>query len=96
MKHNGFRGYNQKSQWRSALYFSNEKQREEIKEKLRDMMKTVEPGGKLFVDVQPIGAFYRAEEHHQDAILKSRVKLMEQARRHAAEAKLEAENNSSP
>lgn len=48
-------------------------------------MTTVESGGKLYVDVQPFNTFYEAEEYHQNAIIKSRVKLLEQTKRHASE-----------
>ena len=48
-------------------------------------MQTVEPGGRLYISVEPITTFYRAEEHHQEAIRKSRAKLAAQARAHQKE-----------
>lgn len=68
--------YRQKTQYRSALWVKDEKQREAALAKI-EAMKHVQHGFgktnkplKLFVDVDDIFPFYRAEEYHQDYLLK--------------------------
>jgi peptide methionine sulfoxide reductase MsrA len=56
--------YPTKCQYRSAIFYSNEKQRDAAKSKIEKLGK----GGqrKVYVDIEPVSAFYRAEEYHQD------------------------------
>jgi peptide-methionine (S)-S-oxide reductase len=56
--------YPSKCQYRSAIFYSNENQRDAAKSKIAELGK----GGqrKVYVDIEPMSTFYRAEEYHQD------------------------------
>merc|ERR1712151_786337 len=73
--HNTFRQPCRDRQYRSAIFYGDDTQHNVARSKLERMMQTVEPGGRLYISVEPITTFYRAEEHHQEAIRKSRAKL---------------------
>ena len=56
--------YPSKCQYRSAIFYSNGTQRDAAKSKVEELGN----GGrrKVYVDIEPVSAFYRAEEYHQD------------------------------
>lgn len=56
--------YPSKCQYRSAVFYCNQKQLDVAKLKIEELGK----GGqrKVYVDLEPVSAFYRAEEYHQD------------------------------
>jgi len=56
--------YPSSCQYRSAIFYCNEKQCNAAKSKIEELGK----GGqrKVYVDIEPVSAFYRAEEYHQD------------------------------
>jgi len=52
------------SQYRTVIFFHNEKQKkiaQEIKERFQDKFKN-----KIVTDIDPAKEFYKAEEYHQD------------------------------
>lgn len=60
--------YPSKCQYRSAIFYSNDKQLDAARNKVEELSK----GGqrKVYVDLEPVTAFYRAEEYHQDFLEK--------------------------
>lgn len=60
--------YPSKCQYRSAIFYSSEEQRDAANSKVEKLGK----GGqrKVYVDIEPVSAFYRAEEYHQDFLAK--------------------------
>lgn len=56
--------YPSKGQYRSAIFYTSEQQREAAVQKVQELSN----GGtrKVCVDVEPVSAFYRGEEYHQD------------------------------
>lgn len=60
--------YPQKAQYRSALFYNSEEQRVAAVEKLENMKSKTDK--EVFVDLEPVSAFYRAEEYHQDFLNK--------------------------
>lgn len=63
--------YPQKAQYRSAIFYNSEEQRVAAIEKLESMKSKTEK--QVYVDIEPVSAFYRAEEYHQDFLNKQRV-----------------------
>lgn len=56
----------QKCQYRSAVFYVDEEQKE-IAETLLEGLKANAPKGtQLFVDIEPVTRFYEAERYHQD------------------------------
>lgn len=62
--------YPSKTQYRSAIFYSSKKQ----KDAALKIIEGLGRGGrtKVFVDLEPISAFYRAEEYHQDFLDKQK------------------------
>mmetsp|Transcript_27954 Transcript_27954/g.37157 ORF Transcript_27954/g.37157 Transcript_27954/m.37157 type:complete len:125 (+) Transcript_27954:306-680(+) len=58
-----------KTQYRSAIFYADEEQKK-IAEETVKAMKNTSRGNEIFVDIEPVSAFYRAEEYHQDFIKK--------------------------
>jgi len=56
------------SQYRSAIFYINEKQKKIAKDTVEAMKNKT--GEEIFTDVELVSAFYRAEEYHQDYIKK--------------------------
>lgn len=56
--------YPSKCQYRSAVFHCNEQQRDAARSKIEELGK--EGQRKVYVDIEPVTAFYRAEEYHQD------------------------------
>jgi len=63
--------YPQKAQYRSAIFYNSEEQRAVAVAKLDEMRSKTEK--EIYVDVEPVSAFYRAEEYHQDFLNKQRA-----------------------
>jgi peptide-methionine (S)-S-oxide reductase len=57
-----------KCQYRSAVWYLNEDQQEIAEGVLEGMQATTR--GKVTSSVEPVTAFYRAEEYHQDFLMK--------------------------
>lgn len=60
----------QKCQYRSAIWYSNERQREAALEAIVNIKKRYEEPREVFADIEPMTPFYRAEEYHQDFLNK--------------------------
>jgi len=60
--------YPSKCQYRSAIWCCNDDQRNAAQKKIEELSK----GGqrKVYVDLEPLSAFYKAEEYHQDFLEK--------------------------
>lgn len=56
-------------QYRIGLFYHNSRQKAAIDEKLA-LLSRAYKGRRIFVDVEPASAFYRAEEYHQKYLLK--------------------------
>ncbi|KAL7466589.1 hypothetical protein ACHAXS_006884, partial [Conticribra weissflogii] len=56
--------YPSKTQYRSAIFYTSNKQREAALKKVQDLSKN--GSKKVYVDVEPVTSFYRGEEYHQD------------------------------
>jgi len=56
--------YPSKGQYRSAIFYCNEEQRNAAQQKVEELSN----GGKrtVCVDIEPVSEFYRGEEYHQD------------------------------
>jgi peptide-methionine (S)-S-oxide reductase len=61
--------YPSKCQYRSAIFYCSEEQLHAAQRKIDELSK----GGlrKVYVDLEPVTTFYRAEEYHQDFLDKS-------------------------
>jgi len=55
-----------KRQYRSVIFYKNDEERKVANDFIDHMSK----GRKVHTDIEPITAFYRAEEYHQDYIAK--------------------------
>jgi hypothetical protein len=66
---NGFRSHSPR-QYRSAIFYLNDKQKEEA-EKNVQTLKAYANGHCVYVDVESVRPFYRAEEYHQDYLAKA-------------------------
>lgn len=62
----------QKKQYRSALFCINEMQLEQARDFVQGLHEKYSEKGQVYVDVEPISAFYRAEEYHQDFLAKQK------------------------
>jgi peptide-methionine (S)-S-oxide reductase len=60
--------YPSKCQYRSAIFYCNNKQLNAAQKKIEELRK----GGlrKVYVDLEPVSVFYMAEEYHQDFLEK--------------------------
>jgi len=54
-----------KRQYRSVIFYVDEKQKKITKDTVEEM-KSNSRGDDFFTDVEPVSAFYMAEEYHQD------------------------------
>jgi methionine-S-sulfoxide reductase len=61
----------QKTQYKSAVWFTNEEQQEAIEEVVEGI-KASAKGKKVFVDIEPVTRFYRGEEYHQNYLERTR------------------------
>jgi peptide methionine sulfoxide reductase MsrA len=66
---NGFRSHSPR-QYGSAIFYFNDKQKEEA-EKNVQTLKAYANGNCVYVDVEIVRPFYRAEEYHQDYLAKA-------------------------
>lgn len=60
--------YPSKCQYRSAIFYCNEDQRNAALKKIEEFSKGGER--KVYVDVEPVSAFYKGEEYHQNFLEK--------------------------
>jgi len=59
------------TQYRSAVFYRTEEQKESALRKLNELRGTKEGrNGDVYADIEPVSAFYRAEEYHQDFLNK--------------------------
>jgi peptide methionine sulfoxide reductase MsrA len=56
--------YPSKCQYRSAIFYCNEGQREAANQKIQQLGNN--GSRKVYVDLEPVSSFYKAEEYHQD------------------------------
>jgi peptide-methionine (S)-S-oxide reductase len=61
----------QKCQYRSAIFYNSEEQREAALRVIGKLQSKNEER-KVYADVEPVSAFYRAEEYHQDFLNKQK------------------------
>lgn len=60
--------YPSKCQYRSVIWYGNEEQRDKAQTKIEQLSKGGER--KVYVDLEPITTFYKAEEYHQNFLEK--------------------------
>ena len=53
-------------QYRSAIWYMNDEQKEAAQEVLAGMKASEEPEYTIYSEIEPTTKFYRAEEYHQD------------------------------
>lgn len=58
------------TQYRSAIFYTNEEQKRTAEEVIRTVESSGEWQAKIITEVVPFKAFYRAEEYHQDYLVK--------------------------
>ena len=58
------------TQYRSAIFYTNEEQKRTAEEVIRTVESSGEWQAKIVTEVVPFKAFYRAEEYHQDYLVK--------------------------
>lgn len=63
----------QKTQYKSAVFPINEEQEVKAKEIVKGLEQRYAEKGPIYVDIQPISKFYRAEEYHQDFLAKQKT-----------------------
>lgn len=63
--------YPSKLQYRSAIFYDSEEQRATAVKKIDEMKSKTDK--QIYVDIEPVSAFYRAEEYHQDFLNKQRA-----------------------
>ena len=61
--------YNGNCQYRSAVWYLNEDQKEIAEEVVKGWKSSIK--GQLFTNIEPATSFYRAEEYHQNFLRKS-------------------------
>mmetsp|Transcript_3640 Transcript_3640/g.5254 ORF Transcript_3640/g.5254 Transcript_3640/m.5254 type:complete len:126 (+) Transcript_3640:265-642(+) len=61
--------YPSKTQYRSAIFYNSEDQQNAALNKIKQLAERSE---NVYADVEPISAFYRAEEYHQNFLNKQR------------------------
>lgn len=61
----------QKTQYKSAVWFTDEEQQEVAKEVVEGI-KASSKGKNVFVDIEPVTRFYRGEEYHQNYLERAR------------------------
>lgn len=62
--------YKQSTQYRSAVWYLDEEQKETAEEVKAGMQATVTGGETIVSDIEPATRFYRAEEYHQHFLSK--------------------------
>ncbi|KAL7522650.1 hypothetical protein ACHAWX_007349 [Stephanocyclus meneghinianus] len=62
--------YPSKTQYRSAIFYCSEEQRVTANEKIQELGRN--GSRKVYVDLEPVSLFYKAEEYHQDFLDKQR------------------------
>jgi peptide methionine sulfoxide reductase MsrA len=62
--------YPQKTQYRSAIFYNSGAQRSAALKKIEQLEMRLD---NVFTAVEPVSAFYRAEEYHQDFLNKQRT-----------------------
>mmetsp|Transcript_36751 Transcript_36751/g.79328 ORF Transcript_36751/g.79328 Transcript_36751/m.79328 type:complete len:126 (+) Transcript_36751:304-681(+) len=60
--------YPSKCQYRSAVFYCSDSQRNAAKKKIEELGKDGQR--KVYVDLEPVSKFYRGEEYHQDFLEK--------------------------
>ena len=55
--------YPSKTQYRSAIFYKSQEQHDAARKKIEELGMG---GRSVFVDLEPVTTFYRAEEYHQD------------------------------
>ena len=65
----------QKTQYRSAIFVKNEKE-QKLAEDLVERIKKETGKARVFTDIEKAGAFYRAEEYHQDFLNKQNSRFL--------------------
>jgi peptide-methionine (S)-S-oxide reductase len=63
--------YQSSCQYRSAVWYLDDEQRETAEEVVKGM-RAAARGGKVYTGVQPATRFYKAEEYHQNFLTKER------------------------
>lgn len=63
--------FQQKCQYRSAIFYTSEEQKKLALDKIKELEERKER--KVFAEVEPVSAFYQAEEYHQDFLNKQRT-----------------------
>ena len=56
--------YPSKTQYRSVIFYSSEEQRHAANEKIQELSRN--GSRKVYIDLEPISRFYKAEDYHQD------------------------------
>mmetsp|Transcript_1520 Transcript_1520/g.3519 ORF Transcript_1520/g.3519 Transcript_1520/m.3519 type:complete len:102 (-) Transcript_1520:214-519(-) len=56
--------YHSKCQYRSAIFYCSEEQQSAAQKKIEELGKDGQRS--VYVDLEPVSAFYRGEEYHQD------------------------------
>jgi len=54
------------SQYRSVIFYTNEKQQKEIEEFIKEIESSSQGGKSIVTEVVPLGDFYEAENYHKD------------------------------
>jgi len=62
-----------KTQYRSAIFYVDEEQKKIAEDTVKAMK--IYSRGNTFTDVEPVSAFYMAEDYHQDHVQKRLAKL---------------------
>ncbi len=58
-------------QYRSAVFYENEKQKEEVQQAIDDKNRTLPKGSKVVTALEKFQVFYAAEDYHQNYIAKT-------------------------
>lgn len=62
------------SQYRTAIFYQNDEQKEEAEKSLRELKKSKPFPGRIVTEITRVTAFYPAEEYHQDYYLKNPIR----------------------
>lgn len=54
------------TQYRSAVFYTTEEQREETEKIIREINESSPEGAQVVTEVKPLGVFYPAEDYHRD------------------------------
>lgn len=61
------------TQYRSVIFYTNENQKTEAEQIIKEIEESSEKGGKIVTEIKPLDKFYEAEDYHKDYYARNSV-----------------------